>query len=288
MKMNIRRYILSLTALLVAAACGRPAEPPADMVFFEGGTMTMGADDTQPNEYPAHPVTVSSFYLSGSPVTVAEFRTFAEETGYVTDAERFGNSAVFDVESGTWSLVEGADWRRPLGPGGPAAKDNHPVTQVSWNDARAYCEWAGVRLPTEAEWAFAARQGNKSGDRFSWGDELVQNAAYKANVWQGRFPDSVAVEDGYLYTSPVGAFGTTGAGLTDMGGNVWEWTQSTYKLYPGNPYPFAEDPKNKVIRGGSFLCDSTVCFGYRVTARNFNSRESATVNMGFRTARSAE
>jgi sulfatase modifying factor 1 len=245
---------------------------------------TMGADNTQPNEYPTHQVTVEAFYLGKSPVTVADFRTFVEETGYKTDAEKFSNSGVFDVQTGTWNLIDGANWRYPFGENEEKAKDNHPVTQVSWDDARAYCKWAGVRLPTEAEWEYAAKDTE---NKFSWGNKLVTNAGFKANVWQGKFPDSMRVEDGYQYTSPVGAFGATKAGLTDMGGNVWEWTSSMYDLYQDNPYSFQPDEKKKVIRGGSFLCDSTVCFGYRVSARNFNSRESATVNMGFRTALNA-
>lgn len=275
-------------SVLLLAACTQSNKPvPEDMVFFEGGTITMGAEDGQINEYPVHRVTVGPFYINKNPVTVAEFREFVEETGYVTEAEQFGNSGVFDVKTGAWSLVDGADWEHPMGKQGEKAKDDHPATQVSWNDARAYCEWAGLRLPTEAEWEFAAKGGKDSKNRFSWGNELVTNAGFRANVWQGHFPDSMRVEDGYLYTSPVGAFGSTEAGLTDMGGNVWEWTGDTYDLYEGNPYPFQTDENRKVIRGGSFLCDSTVCFSYRVSARSFNTRESATFHMGFRTAMSA-
>lgn len=274
--------------LLVTAGCGTDQPAHSDLVFFKGGSVTVGANDMQPNEYPAHTVSVEPFYLSKSPVTVAEFRKFVEATGYTTDAEQFGNSAVFDVQTGQWKLVDGANWRYPFGPAGQKAPPDHPVTQVSWNDARAYCEWAEVRLPTEAEWEYAARGGKNEGARFSWGNQLVTDARFQANVWQGKFPDSIAVEDGYLYTSPVGAFGETPGGLTDMGGNVWEWTADTYHLYEGNPYSFSPDPDKKVIKGGSFLCDSTVCFGYRVAARNFNARASATVNMGFRTARSGD
>lgn len=280
-KLNI--YIV-ITFLIFGACSTKTPKKPEGMVKFEGGTITIGANNTRPNEYPAHKVRVEPFYISKSPVTVAEFREFVKETDYVTDAEKFGNSGVFDVERGTWNLVEGANWKYPFGKGTKPAADDHPVTQVSWNDARAYCEWAGVRLPTEKEWEFAAKGGKDTRNRFSWGNELLTKAGYQANVWQGSFPDSMRVEDGYKYTSPVGVFGTTEAGLTDMGGNVWEWTSDTYDLYEGNTYPFQKNVTNKVIRGGSFLCDSTVCFGYRVTARNTNSRESATVNTGFRTA----
>lgn len=257
------------------------------MVYFEEGTVNVGSEEGEMNEYPVHKVKVEPFYISKDLVTVAEFREFVRATGYLTEAEKFGNSGVFDVETGTWSLVEGADWRHPFGPDGKAAKDDHPVTQVSWNDAVAYCDWAGVRLPTEMEWEYAAKDGKDSDNLFSWGNKLIHQSDFKANVWQGHFPDSVRVEDGYLYTSPVGEFGKTQKGLSDMGGNVWEWTHDTYRLYEGNPYQVPLDENRKVIRGGSFLCDSSVCFGYRITARSFNTRESATFHMGFRIAKGA-
>ena len=267
--------------------CTANEMPEKEMVYFEGGPISVGSEEGEMNEYPVHRVSVDPFYISEDLVTVAEFREFVESAGYVTEAEKFGNSGVFDVETGTWSLVEGADWREPFGPDGEAAKDDHPVTQVSWNDAAAYCKWAGARLPTEMEWEYAAKGGKDSDNRFSWGNELVSQAGFKANVWQGQFPDSASVEDGYLYTSPVGQFGETGDGLSDMGGNVWEWTGDTYRLYEGNRYKIKVDENKKVIRGGSFLCDSTVCFSYRVSARSFNTRESATFHMGFRIAKDA-
>lgn len=281
------RNILPLISILLFMGCTGNETPDKEMVYFEGGTITVGSEEGEMNESPVHQVSVDPFYISENLVTVAEFREFVEATGYVTEAEKFGNSGVFDVETGNWSLVEGADWKQPFGPDGKAAKDDHPVTQVSWNDAVAYCEWAGVRLPTEMEWEFAAKGGNDSNNRFSWGNDLVSKAGFEANVWQGKFPDSVSVEDGYLYTSPVGVYGKTEAGLTDMGGNVWEWTSDTYRLYEGNRYRVPMDENKKVIRGGSFLCDETVCFSYRVSARSFNTHESATFHMGFRTARDA-
>lgn len=281
------RNILPLIFILLLMGCTGNETPDKEMVYFEGGTITVGSEEGEMNESPVHQVSVDPFYISENLVTVAEFREFVEATGYVTEAEKFGNSGVFDVETGNWSLVEGADWKQPFGPDGKVAKDDHPVTQVSWNDAVAYCEWAGVRLPTEMEWEFAAKGGNDSNNRFSWGNELVSKAGFEANVWQGKFPDSVSVEDGYLYTSPVGVYGKTEAGLTDMGGNVWEWTSDTYRLYEGNRYRVPLDENKKVIRGGSFLCDETVCFSYRVSARSFNTRESATFHMGFRIAKDA-
>lgn len=261
---------------------------PDDMVFFEGGDILIGADNRMPNEAPAFEARVKPFYIDKSPVTVAEFRQFVKETGYITEAEKFGNSAVWISETGTWKLIEGANWKTPFGQMGAEAKDNHPVTQVSWNDAKAFAEWAGRRLPTEIEWEYAAKGGQNTDNQFSWGNEVNINGVYKANVWQGEFPGRNTVEDGFMYTSPVGEFGETKAGLSDMGGNVWEWTSSTYKLYEGNEQPFQVNPEVKVIRGGSFLCDKDVCYGYRVSARQFNSRESATFHMGFRTAMSAE
>lgn len=282
-----KRNILPLLFILLLLGCSDNDMPGNKMVYLEGGTISVGSEQGEMNEYPVHQVSVDPFYISENLVTVAEFRDFVEATGYVTEAEKFGNSGVFDVETGNWSLVEGADWSQPFGPDGKAAKDDHPVTQVSWNDAVAYCEWAGVRLPTEMEWEFAAKGGNDSNNIFSWGNDLVSKAGFEANVWQGKFPDSVSVEDGYLYTSPVGVYGKTEAGLTDMGGNVWEWTSDTYRLYEGNRYRVPLDENKKVIRGGSFLCDETVCFSYRVSARSFNTRESATFHMGFRIAKDA-
>ncbi len=263
-------------------------ESPKGMVYFEGGKIMIGSDDALPNEAPSFETKVSPFFIDKSPVTVAEFRAFVEETGYQTEAEEFGNSIVMNIKTGRWVLAEGANWKTPFGIGGPQAKDDHPVTQVSWNDAQAYSAWVGRRLPTEIEWEYAAKSGKNSGNKFSWGNELVENASYKANVWQGNFPIKNTEEDGFLYTSPVGEFGQNEAGVTDMGGNVWEWTSTNYGLYEGNIQSFNQNDDNKVIRGGSFLCHKEVCYGYRITARQFNSRESATFHMGFRTARSAE
>lgn len=258
------------------------------MVYFDGGEISIGSNSGAPNEFPEHRVKVEAFYLDTHPVTVAEFRKFVETTGHRTQAEKFGDSAVFNIKTGKWILVDEANWKYPFGKSGPKAKPDHPVTQVSWNDAKAYCEWAGKRLPTEKEWEYAARDGGATNSRYSWGNRLIVDDEYRANVWQGSFPDSVSVEDGNLYTSAVGSYGQTQAGLSDMGGNVWEWTSSTYQLYEENPKSVRKDPAKKVIRGGSFLCDSTVCHGYRVSARSFNTKESATFHMGFRTAKSIE
>ncbi len=288
--MSVRLYtvLISITLTLLAGCkSDETSDAPEGMIFFRGGEFRVGTEEGEANEGPPFTVQVKPFYLSKHPVTVAEFRAFIEATGYKTEAERFGNSGVFNVEIGEWYLAKGATWEFPRGPDQPKAEDNHPVTQVSWNDAQAYCQWAGKRLPAEIEWEYAASNSNSEKKLYSWGERLVEDGEYKANVWQGHFPDSVNVEDGFLYTSPVGHFGANEAGLTDMGGNVWEWCEDTYRYYEGNKTIYDEDPNQKVIRGGSFLCDEKVCHGYRVTARSFNSRESATMHMGFRIAQDA-
>ena len=278
--------ILPLIIALLAG-CGEPQQHGSTnrMIRLAGGTFIVGTDAGEANEGPAFETKVDPFYVDEHPVTVADFRAFVSATGYVSEAEKFGNSGVFDVATARWYLDDGATWEFPLGPKGPKALDDHPVTQVSWNDAQEYCRWAGKRLPTEIEWEFAAASGNLGKSKYSWGDELVLNGKFMANVWQGRFPDSADVRDGFLLTSPVGFYGKTDEGLTDMGGNVWEWCEDTYQLYHGNTMGQVIDPNYKVIRGGSFLCDEKVCHGYRVTARGSNSRESATMHMGFRTAK---
>lgn len=261
---------------------------PVDMVYFEGGKTEIGTMSGEPDERPVFNKFIDPFYLDKELVTVAEFKAFVEDTGYLTDAESFGNSAVFNLDTGKWELRDGANWRFPLGPDKPKAKDNHPVTQVSWNDARAYAEWAGKRLPTEFEWEHAAKFGSKKAGKYSWGNKLKSNGRYHANVFDGYQHESKSTDDGYLYTSPVGTFGQTEAGLTDMGGNVWEWCSNSYLPYRKDGIEVSNNTVKKTIRGGSFLCDSEVCHGFRVTARTFNTQESASFHMGFRTARDAK
>ncbi|MEL7589051.1 MAG: formylglycine-generating enzyme family protein [Prolixibacteraceae bacterium] len=258
---------------------------PADesrMVNFEGGIFMMGSSAGMAQ--PAHRVKVEAFRLDRSPVTVGEFRHFISETGYKTDAERFGNSGVFDFNSGTWELVAGANWQYPLGRNASAAADDHPVTQVSWNDAVAYAVWAGKRLPSEAEWEYAARCGGKVNSRFSWGDRLIVGGKYMANVWQGTALTDKQGEDGFLLTSPVGFYGETVCGLTDMGGNVWNWCSDTFKPYPGSTVPDPGNPDLKIIRGGSFFFDQNGENSFSVTGRAFNTSETSLFNTGFRCA----
>ena len=279
-------------ALVAASAAHRPSPTPvaapAGMAYVPGGRTRIGSDDGPPSERPAFDADVRAFFLDLHPVTVADFRRFADATHYATQSERLGSSGVFDVATGHWGLVDGATWRRPRGPDAPPAPDDHPVTQVSWNDAVAYCAWAGKRLPTEVEWEHAAR-GGRAGTRYAWGDALVEGGRYRANTWQGHFPERNTVDDGYLYTSPVGAFGTTAYGLTDMGGNVWQWCADWFRPYPPHAGAPAPGPDGeRVIRGGSFLCDPTVCHGFRVSARGHSTPETGLMHVGFRCARDVD
>jgi formylglycine-generating enzyme required for sulfatase activity len=251
----------------------------------------MGSDDPDcfpaDREGPVREVTLAPFAIAACAVTNAQFAAFAKATGYETEAERFGWSFVFhrfvpaglagtvlgSVEAAPWWLaLPGACWRRPEGPGSSVGtRQSHPVVHVSWNDAQAYCAWAGVRLPTEAEWEYAAR-GGLVGKRFPWGDELVRDGAWRCNIWQGSFPDHDTGEDGYAGTAPARSFRPNGYGLYNVSGNVWEWCADDW------------DADGKVIRGGSYLCHDSYCNRYRVAARTFNTPDSSTGHTGFRCA----
>ncbi len=225
---------------------------------------------------------IEAFFMDESPVTVGQFRKFVEATNHVTEAENFGNSGVFTIEK-NWFLKDGAYWEYPMGKDEPKAKDDHPVTQVSYNDALAYCKWAGKRLPTAAEWQHAANDGKELNTTYNWGNTLVVNDKYKANVWQGSFPYVNTLRDGFEHTSPVGYFGKTKLGLTDISGNVWEWT-SDWDI------PFGTKKENyqvnqqsqKVLRGGSFLCEPSFCHGYQLTGKSESTPETGLMHTGFR------
>lgn len=259
---------------------------PDDMVFVPGGETHVGSDDGPATERPVFSARVRGFFMDVHPVTVAAFRGFVEATGYVTDAERFGNGAVLQFGTGAWELVAGATWHHPRGPARPAAIDDHPVTQVSWFDAGAYAAWIGKRLPTELEWEHAARGGHDARDRYAWGGSGADDVAGHANIWQGSFPERNTGEDGYLFTSPVGSFGATTLGLTDVGGNVWQWTADWFRSYADRELPFAPLPTSeRSMRGGSFLCHESYCHGYRVSARSHATPESSFFHVGFRLVR---
>ncbi len=258
------------------------------MVLIKGGEFNMGGDNEQASEdeYPKHRVRVSSFYMDETEVTNAQFKKFVEATGYVTTAERkpdweelkksippgtpkphdsllVAASLVFKPSNGPvnlndysqwWSWVSGADWKHPQGPKSSIqGKDNYPVVQVSWDDAVAYCKWAGKRLPTEAEWEYAAR-GALVNNIYPWGNEHVNAGNPKANSWEGKFPYYNERKDGFVKLAPTKSFLPNGYGLYDMAGNVWEWCSDWYGPYPTNAQEDPQGPDSgtsRVLRGGS-------------------------------------
>lgn len=276
------------------------------MVRIPGGTFLMGTDDREgfeaDGEGPVREVRVNSFYIDDAVVTNAQFVAFIRATAYKTDAERFGWSFVFygllseqaraahpqvAAQAPWWCAIPGATWDHPEGPGSDLSdRQDHPVVHVSWNDAMAYCSWAGKRLPSEAEWEFAAR-GGLSQKKFPWGDELTPGGEHRCNIWQGTFPSYNSLEDGYLGTAPARSYRPNGFGLYNVSGNVWEWCNDWFsrdfhlKAAADNPHG-PESGTTKVIRGGSFLCHYSYCNRYRVAARSSNTPDSTASNMGFR------
>ncbi len=273
----------------------------------------MGTDDAEgfpaDGEGPVREVTVSPFAIDRYSVTNAEYAEFAEDTGYVTEAERFGWSFVFALfvpkrllHRGAarkvpgldwWYAVNNASWFRPEGPGsGIDERLDHPVVHVSWADSQAYCEWAGKRLPTEAEREYAARGGLVQ-KRFVWGDQLTPHGVHRCNIWQGAFPKVNTREDGYAGTAPVDSYEPNGYGLYDMVGNVWEWCSDWWSpdYHLDGPRTNPTGPHEgiaRVMRGGSYLCHHSYCNRYRVAARTSNTPDSSTGNLGFRTVVSLE
>lgn len=267
---------------------GSKTASEAGMVFIEGGVFLMGTEDGMPHEAPVHEVSLESFWIDEAEVSVGEFEKFVEETGYVTEAEKFGNSGVFEVSSGEWTMKPGANWRQPEG-AGSKAEANEPVTQVSWNDAGAYARWAGKRLPTEAEWEYAARGGLVQKE-YAWGDDLRPAGKPVANWWQGEFPSKNTLEDGFLRRAPVKSFAPNGFGLYDAAGNVWEWTAdwfdpNFYRSSPKNDPKGAPLGQEKVMRGGSWMCAENFCSNYRVAGRSHTSPDTGLNNLGFRLAK---
>jgi len=285
-----------------------PAEPMTEMLALVGGRFLMGTDYPYgfpaDGEGPVRPVELSPFHIDVAPVTNAQFEAFVRATGYVTEAEQFGWSFVFwlhlprerfaELVTDTvaaapwWCQVPGASWKTPEGPGSTLeGRERHPVVHVSWNDSQAYAAWAGKRLPTEAEWEYAARGGLEQ-KLFPWGDELTPEGRHLCNVWQGQFPRHDSAEDGYSGTCPVDAFPANGYGMYSAAGNVWEWcadwfssdTSATVGTNPKGPL----SGENKIMKGGSFLCHASYCNRYRVAARTSNTPDSSSSNIGFRCA----
>lgn len=281
------------------------------MQRIPGGSFLMGNDRdygfAPDGEEPVHPVTLAPFWLDATAVTNEQFNAFVNATGYKTESERLGWSFVFyghltpaqrarsvrSVVQGSewWCHVEGATWRHPEGPGSTIKKRwAHPVVQVSWHDAAAYAAWAGKRLPTEAEWEFAARGGLPHANRFPWGDELEPGGRHLMNVWQGTFPTQNTEADGHYGAAPAKSYKANAYGLYQMTGNVWEWCWDWFspdyyrESPPENPTGPAQGER-RVMRGGSYLCHASYCNRYRVDARSRNTPDSATTNLAFRCAR---
>lgn len=284
---------------------GRPS-PPTKMVPIPAGVFTMGTDDPQikqDGEAPARRVAIDAFYMDAYEVSNAEFEKFVNSTGYLTEAEKFGDSFVFEgmlseqvksdiqqaVAAAPWWLpVKGANWRHPEGPDSTVLhRPDHPVLHVSWNDAVAYCTWAGKRLPTEAEWEYSCRGGLQN-RLFPWGNKLQPKGQHYANIWQGEFPVTNTGEDGFRGTAPVDAFPPNGYGLYNIVGNAWEWTSDWWTVHhsveetinPKGP----PSGKDRVKKGGSYMCHKSYCYRYRCAARSQNTPDSSASNLGFRCA----
>ncbi|HEY2761986.1 MAG TPA: formylglycine-generating enzyme family protein [Pirellulales bacterium] len=326
------------TAASKSNIAASPGPPPTGMVWIPGGEFTMGSDSelAWPEESPAHQVRIDGFWMDATDVTNAEFAKFVAATGYITTAEKppkleeimkqvpagtpppaakdlVAGSLVFEPTSGAvsldqgaslqwWHWIPGADWQHPEGPDSDIkGRDDHPVVQVSWDDAAAYAKWAGKRLPTEAQWEFAARGGQEKMD-YVWSNDPRDDQHPQANTWQGEFPYHNIRADGYERTSPVKAFPSNGFGLYDMAGNVWQWCSDWYDvdLYhrraaakeiainPTGPdrsfNPSAPNRPERVQRGGSFMCSDDYCLRYRPSARQGSSPDTGLSNVGFRCA----
>jgi len=280
------------------------------MIELKGGKFLMGTDDKEgfieDGEGPVREITLNPFYIGEATVTNLQFSEFVKATGYITEAERFGWSFVFigllaekdkekdfqvAAQTPWWCAFPGAKWNQPEGADSQITdRMNHPVVHVSWNDAMSYCQWSHKRLPTEAEWEYAARGGLVQ-KRFPWGDDLMQDNMHHCNIWQGSFPDYNSMEDGYLATAPAKSFVPNNFGLYNTSGNVWEWCNDWFSadfhkngpaVNPGGP----TGGQAKVMRGGSFLCHRSYCNRYRVAARSKNTPDSSCSNIGFRCAKS--
>ena len=346
---GIRTCAWCLTLLLGMTRASAGMSDHHGMVLIPGGEFIMGSERPEafPNEKPPHHVRVAPFFLDAHPVTNDEFEKFIKATGYKTLAERpvdweelkkqlppgtprppaatlQPGSVVFHPTGGPvdlrdmsqwWAWTGGASWKHPEGPESSIdGRRNHPVVHVAWEDAQAYCKWIGKRLPTEAEWEFAARGGLK-GKRYAWGDEELPGGKFCLNRWTGDFPYFNDQKDGFIGTSPVGSYPANGYGLYDMGGNVWNWCSDIYRadtfasrakespiccdpkgpLSTHEEIPIDGDPsppmvpgaERRVTKGGSFLCHPDYCESYRPSARRGTTPDTATSHIGFRCAMDA-
>lgn len=284
-----------------------PVPRTKGMVRLPGGHFLMGTEDGEgyraDGEGPVRSVELSPFSIAPTTVTNAQFATFVKATGHVTDAERYGFSFVFEgfltedikrhsvaIEAAPWwRAVPDSFWKQPEGPGSSiSARQNHPVLHVSWNDAQAYCAWAGARLPSEAEWEYAARGGLEQ-QRYPWGEDLTPDGRHQCNIWQGEFPTLNTGEDGHIATAPVKSYRPNGYGLYNVVGNVWEWCADWFSadFHRDGPHRDPTGPPEgvaKVMRGGSYLCHASHCNRYRVAARTSNTPDSSAGNIGLRVA----
>lgn len=328
----------AIVCMLAAGLFAGESSTPPGMVQIPAGTFWMGGPDAfggdakdaavcctvgGGGDTPGHQVQVDSFFIDKTDVTNAQFAKFVAETNYVTVAERTidlpdgskapPGSLVFtppdravplDNAAAWWAFVPGADWRHPTGPSSNIdAKDDFPVVQVAYDDAAAYAKWAGKRLPTEAEWEYAAR-GGLDRQMFTWGNTLQPDHRWMANIWQGHFPNTNSAEDGFAGLAPVGKFPANGFGLLDMSGNVWQWCSDWYrpetyavdaaKGIVHNPVgpELSNDPSEPGIpkhvqRGGSFLCSDVYCGGYRVGTRGKGAADTGSNHVGFRCVKDA-
>ena len=277
------------------------------MISLPGGSFLMGTNYeeafVQDGEGPVREVTLDPFRIDRFPVTNELFASFVSDTGYITEAERFGWSFVFwahipperfrelveDTVAAApwWCKVAGASWHSPEGPGSTNnSRAKHPVVHVSWNDASSFCEWSGQRLPTEAEWEYAARGGLVQ-RIYPWGDRLKLKGKHLCNIWQGEFPREDTGDDGFTGTCPVDAFPPNGFGIYSITGNTWEWCSDWFSptFHIQGPSKNPQGPPTgdaRVMKGGSFLCHKSYCNRYRVAARSSNTPDSSTSHMSFR------
>ena len=336
----IRSVLIGMFLAMIACQSDvkpvRHIEAPDGMVYIPGGELHMGGDNDQAddNEYPKHTVQMSPFYMDATEVTNAEFMKFVEATGYQTVAERAidweelkaqlppdtpkppdsvlmpgalvftptAQRVSFQNPNQWWRWQVGADWQHPTGPESSIVGImDHPVVQIAWEDATAYADWAKKRLPTEAEWEWAARGGLKD-QIYPWGDQSVNDGPPQANFYQGLFPIQNTAKDGYVLTAPVKSFEPNGYGLYDMAGNVWEWCSDWFDVnYYGKKVnakgstipdrafnPMMPYQQERVIRGGSFLCTDEYCSGYRNARRMGSTADTGLNHTGFRCTRGLE